>query len=142
MWNQLVFSELYFYLKGRIHSSILVSNTISISPWCSSRLTVKTRVPIFVEHKLLTIPEHLSSPLIFSRLSKNICYSLPFCAEHANKYKTNRQYNIKEKDKQWSTRRCADTDKIYRLNNTKPTKNQGWTQMFRKGKQFVLHKCE
>ena len=40
-------------------------------------------------------------------------------------------------DKQWFTKHTHKTKDW--LINTNPIKNRGWTQMLRKGKQFLLH---
>ena len=45
--------------------------------WCSCRLTVTWRV-LHVKQELLTTPEHLSSPPVYSELC--IAWSLVFCA--------------------------------------------------------------
>jgi hypothetical protein len=41
-----------------------------------------------------------------------------------------------EKEKQWSSKQYIED---YGLCNTKSTTEQGWTQVLRMGKQFLLH---
>jgi hypothetical protein len=48
--------------------------------WCSCRLTVTRRVPL-VKQEMLTLPEHLSSILVFSdvRVAQSLVFCIMFC---------------------------------------------------------------
>lgn len=75
-----------------------------------------------------------------------ICYSLPSFSENTNgvirshQSRTNRAMQLPKENKKITYNHLLDTAyKKYRLSNTKPTKNQGWTRISRNCKQFVLH---
>jgi len=56
----------------------------------------------------------------------------------SRKSKKGRQYNDQKKNdkKQWSTKHYTENET---LSDTNPTKNRVWTQVLRKGRQFLLH---